>query len=210
MSNQSKKASNQVMASVILKNAICSLDETISNCRSLIKDVIALPRGANTTKQLLCVGNQLNYIEAIAQTISIEVSPYINIARNTGYLHKRIKTLHSSSTSEVPSTMINNILPPPPSLSTPTPLSSLRTKPLTKKRSVLQNISNKNKRMSKRIKAKALPTRQQLTVMPTPLDGDGSFSVHAAMKAYHNYDGKGKFKLVQYWISNNHIPCKKT
>ena len=101
MSNQSKKASNQVIASVILKNAICSLDETISNCRSLIKDVIALPRGANTTKQLLCVGNQLNYIKAITQTISVEISPYINIARNTGYLHKRIKSLHSSSTSEV-------------------------------------------------------------------------------------------------------------
>ena len=45
------------MALVILKNTICSLDETISNCRSLIKDIIALPRGANTAKELLCIGN---------------------------------------------------------------------------------------------------------------------------------------------------------
>ena len=103
-----------------------------------------MPRGANTTKQLLCAGNQLNYIEAIAQTISVEISPYINIARNTGYLHKRIQTLHASSTSEVPSTMINNILPPPPSLSTPTPLSSLRTKPSTKKRKRVRGYRQKH------------------------------------------------------------------
>ena len=45
--------------------------------------------------------------------------------------------------------------------------------------------------------------------MPTPLDGD-VFSVHAAMKAYHDYAAKGKKKLIQYWINNNHIPCKKT
>ena len=148
------------MASVILKNAIFYLDTTINSCRGLIKDVIDWPRGSNTTKQLLCLGNQLNCIEAIAQPISVEGSPCINIARNTGYLHKRIKTLHFSSTSEVPSRMVNNLLPPPPSLSTPTPLSSLRAKPSTKKRSALQNLSNKNNVTSKRMKARALPTRQ--------------------------------------------------
>ena len=51
--------------------------------------------------------------------------------------------------------------------------------------------------MSKRIKVKALPIRQQLTMMPTALDSNG-FSVHTAMKAYHDYAAKGKKKLIQY------------
>ena len=46
--------------------------------------------------------------------------------------------------------------------------------------------------------------------MCVPLGGDGPFSVHATMKAFRNYAGKGKRKLIQHWINNNFIPCQKT
>jgi hypothetical protein len=117
MSNQPKKqATNQVIASVLLKNAISSLEETVFNCKSIIKDVILLPCSSSATKQLLCVANQLNHIKTITKTIDTEISPYINIAHNTGYLHKRLQTLHSTSKSHhIPSTMNANLLPLPPS-----------------------------------------------------------------------------------------------
>jgi hypothetical protein len=115
-----------VIASVSLKNAISSFEETVLNCKSIIKDVIDLPRSSSTTKQLLCVANQLNHIEPITKTINVEISPYINIVRNTGYLHKRLQTLHSSSKSHhIASTMNANLLPLPPSPSSPMKMSSL-------------------------------------------------------------------------------------
>ena len=218
MSNQSKnKTTNQVMASVLLKNATVSLEETVINCKSLITDVIDLPRGSSVTKQLLCLVNQLNHIETIAKTINVEISPYINITHNTGYLHKRLMSLHSSSTSHIPSTMNANLLPLPPSLSIPAKISSLSssksnatTSTSSKKRPVLHNIStNTNNRKSKRVRLRTfLPTRTQ--IMPIPPTGHTCFSVQDAMQEYGKYSGKGKMKLIQYWINNNYIPCQKT
>jgi hypothetical protein len=223
MSNQPKKqATNQVIASVLLRNAIRSLEETVLNCKSIIKDVIHLPCSSSTTKQLLCVANQLNHIKTITKTINIEISPYINITCKTGYLHKRLQTLHSSSKNHhIPSTMNENLLPLPSSLSSPTKMSSLSSSKSnsttstsrSKKRSAaLQNVTNN--RTSKRIRSrKALPTRNQLSTnaMPIPPAGHTCFSVCDAMEVYNKYTGTGNKKLlIQYWIDNNYIPCQKT
>jgi hypothetical protein len=219
MSNQPKKGTNQVMASVLLKKAISSFEDTVFNCKYIIKDVIHLPHSSSTTKQLLCVANQVNHIETITKTIDIEISPYINIVCNTGYLQKRLKTLHSSSKSHhIPSTVSANLLPLPPSLSSPTKISSLSssksnaTTTSTKKCHVLQSISTDTiNSKSKRIRSKPLRTRNQLitNARPIPPTGHISFSGHNAMEVHKKYTGKGKMKLIKYWIDNNYITCRK-
>ena len=46
--------------------------------------------------------------------------------------------------------------------------------------------------------------------MPIPPTGHTCFSIQDAMQEYGKYSGKGKMKLIQYWINNNYIPCQKT
>ncbi len=111
MSKPSPKTMNKVMASVLLKDAIQSLDQTIHNCRAIIQDALHLPKGVSAIKKLHCISNQLHHIETISQTINTEISPHINLASDTGYLCNCLKAAQSSSTNPIPSTMRSNLLP---------------------------------------------------------------------------------------------------
>jgi hypothetical protein len=70
-----------------------------------VKDAIHLPKGASVIKKLHCISNQLYHNETISQTIYTEISPSINLARDTGYLCNHLKMAQSSSTNPIPSTM---------------------------------------------------------------------------------------------------------
>jgi hypothetical protein len=96
---------NKVMASMLLKNAIQSLDQTICNFRAIVQDAIHLPKGASTIKKLHCISNQLHHIKTICQTIHTKISPHINLASDTGYLCNQLKAEQSSSANTIPSTI---------------------------------------------------------------------------------------------------------
>ncbi len=216
MSKPSPKTMNKVMASVLLKDAVRSLDQSIHNCRAIIKDALHLPKGASAIKKLHCISNQLSYMETISHTIESEISPYMKLARDTRYLCNRLKAAQSSTINTIPSTMKSNLLPSPPSPSSTSksPKLSSSSSSTIKKRSLLNDLSNEiNKRKSKRIKGKPLPTRKLLqstiiTNMPIPPSGSSYFSIRDAMNEYDKF-GKG-IKLIDYWISKMYILCKKT
>jgi hypothetical protein len=215
MAKPSPKTMNKVMASVLLKDAIQSLDQTIRNCRAIIQDALHLPKGVSVIKKLHCISNQLHHIETISQTIHTEISPHINLASDTGYLCNRLKAAQSSLINPIPSTMRSNLLPSPPSPSSTskTPKLSSSSSSTIKKRSILKDLTNEtNKRKSKRLKSMQLPTRKlfndDTTTMPIPPSGCAYFSIHDAMNEYEKF-GKG-IKLIEFWIRNSYILCKKT
>jgi hypothetical protein len=175
MSKPSPKTMNKVMASVLLKDAIQSLDQTICNCRAIIQDALHLPKGVSVIKKLHCISNQLHHIE----TITTKISPHINLASDTGYLCNRLKAAQSSSTNPIPSTMRSNLLPSPPSPSSTSKSPKLSSSSTIKKRSILNDLTNNmNKRKSKRLKSKQLPTRKlfnnDTNIMPIPPSGCAS------------------------------------
>ena len=213
MSNENGGVKNQVMASVLLKDAMVSLNSTIENCRSMIKGIIDLPRGSNITKDLHCLSTQISYIELIGITISQQITPYLRLTGSTNYLYQRLKSQLSSSSSRIPTTMKSNLLPQPPSICSSTKSSCsylYSSSSSSKRRPVLQNEGTNCK------KHRQLPTRRSNRVVHMKCTFDlkpvnnYEFEIEEAVTVYNSCSGRNKLELVQEWINKKYIPCGKS